>query len=301
MTAETAAMIMMSGTPDLEELDVTENGVYESVDHDGFSKVTVDVTPDLEDITVTENGEYQSEDHDGFGVVTVDVTPDLEDITITVNGTYRSTQHDGYGTVTVNVPDINSKRWLEYFRQCTTIAEVQVTDYIRAVFKWADGQGSPFDMPEYISDDLEHRPKLLSPVSTGQTKAEPLFTPQPTQSDPWVMNGQVRLNSNNIGSYDANLFYVIYVKATIDETLTDTDILGDRLLIVDEYEQPTVSLKHNTYGDSDTQNNCSLFGCPSSVETLGSPTSLTMTKTIMGSGANSYTHCRIDLRYKVTR
>lgn len=42
LKAETAAMIMMSGTPDLENITLTENGVYQSVDHDGFNIVTVD-------------------------------------------------------------------------------------------------------------------------------------------------------------------------------------------------------------------------------------------------------------------
>jgi len=42
LKAETAAMIMMSGTPDLENITLAENGVYQSVDHDGFNIVTVD-------------------------------------------------------------------------------------------------------------------------------------------------------------------------------------------------------------------------------------------------------------------
>lgn len=43
MRAETAAMIMMSGSADLEDITITENGEYESVDHDGFDVVTVEV------------------------------------------------------------------------------------------------------------------------------------------------------------------------------------------------------------------------------------------------------------------
>ena len=45
MKAETAAMIMMSGKgkPDLEDITITENDVYQSVDHDGFNIVTVEV------------------------------------------------------------------------------------------------------------------------------------------------------------------------------------------------------------------------------------------------------------------
>lgn len=48
MRAETAAMIMMSNSqPDLEDITIHENGVYESVDHDGFKTVTVDVAGGL--------------------------------------------------------------------------------------------------------------------------------------------------------------------------------------------------------------------------------------------------------------
>jgi hypothetical protein len=36
-------MIMMSGSADLEDITITENGEYESVDHDGFGVVTVEV------------------------------------------------------------------------------------------------------------------------------------------------------------------------------------------------------------------------------------------------------------------
>jgi hypothetical protein len=43
MRAETAAMIMMSGSADLEDITINENGEYESVDHDGFGVVTVEV------------------------------------------------------------------------------------------------------------------------------------------------------------------------------------------------------------------------------------------------------------------
>ena len=43
MTATQAAMIMMSGSADLEDITIAENGEYESVDHDGFGVVTVEV------------------------------------------------------------------------------------------------------------------------------------------------------------------------------------------------------------------------------------------------------------------
>jgi len=43
MTATQAAMIMMSGSADLEDITINENGEYKSVDHDGFKTVTVEV------------------------------------------------------------------------------------------------------------------------------------------------------------------------------------------------------------------------------------------------------------------
>lgn len=60
----------------LEELTVTENGVYlPSENYDGFSKVTVNTpTYQSEEITITENGVYlPSENYDGFSKVTTNV------------------------------------------------------------------------------------------------------------------------------------------------------------------------------------------------------------------------------------
>ena len=61
---------------ELEELTVTENGVYlPSENYDGFSKVTVNTpTYQSEEITITENGVYYpSENYDGFSKVTTNV------------------------------------------------------------------------------------------------------------------------------------------------------------------------------------------------------------------------------------
>lgn len=67
--------------PSLESKSVTytQNDTYNvapATGYDGLSgvEVTVNVAPDLEDITITENGVYTSTSHDGFGEVTVDVS-----------------------------------------------------------------------------------------------------------------------------------------------------------------------------------------------------------------------------------
>ena len=62
--------------PVLEELNVIQNGTYESESADGYSRVTVAVPekqPVLETLTVTENGTYTPVEADGFSEVTVAV------------------------------------------------------------------------------------------------------------------------------------------------------------------------------------------------------------------------------------
>jgi len=95
-----------------EELSVTENGTYvPSENADGFSKIDVDVNPELEDITITRNGVYESHQY-GYGRVEVDVEGgggDIETGTLTVNanGTYHASDDDldGYDEVIVDIDD----------------------------------------------------------------------------------------------------------------------------------------------------------------------------------------------------
>ena len=89
------------GLPELEELNVTENGEYTS-DAYGYSKVTVDVQPEQEELVITENGEYTPSTY-GFNKVTADVQPELEELTVLANGVYTPTV-DGYSKVTVECP-----------------------------------------------------------------------------------------------------------------------------------------------------------------------------------------------------
>ena len=95
----------------LEELEVTENGVYTPDQGvDGFSKVTVDVPdPVIQSKSITENGTYVApEGVDGYSPITVNVpayVPVIESKSITENGTYTAPSGvDGYSPITVNVP-----------------------------------------------------------------------------------------------------------------------------------------------------------------------------------------------------
>ena len=89
--------------PNIEMLEVTENGVYEvPLGVHGYSPIIVDVQPELEELTATENGEYNPTTY-GFSKVTIDVQPELENITITDNGEYKSDKY-GFDTVIVNCP-----------------------------------------------------------------------------------------------------------------------------------------------------------------------------------------------------
>lgn len=96
-----SAAISTLGMPELEELNVTENGEYTPTKY-GFSRVTVDVQPPREEINITENGEYTPTSY-GYSRVTVDVQPTLEELTVTKNGIYTPTEY-GYSRVTVNCP-----------------------------------------------------------------------------------------------------------------------------------------------------------------------------------------------------
>lgn len=96
-----SAAISTLGMPELEELNVTENGEYTPTKY-GYSRVTVDVQPPREEINITENGEYTPTSY-GYSKVTVDVQPTLEELTVTENGIYTPTEY-GYSRVTVNCP-----------------------------------------------------------------------------------------------------------------------------------------------------------------------------------------------------
>ncbi len=64
-----------SRAPVLETLNATENATYTpGTGVDGYDEVNVNVEADLEDATFTENGTYESQDHDGFRSVEVNVS-----------------------------------------------------------------------------------------------------------------------------------------------------------------------------------------------------------------------------------
>lgn len=66
-----SAVISTLGMPELEELNVTENGEFVSTKY-GYSKVTVDVQPPREEITITKAGTYIPTTY-GFSKVVADV------------------------------------------------------------------------------------------------------------------------------------------------------------------------------------------------------------------------------------
>lgn len=137
MKAETAAMIMMSGSADLEDITITKNGEYESVDHDGFDVVTVEVETywdeyqqALQQISDLEDALEDCHDcrdavvaaiqvydptydpaptdcpADEIPALVQAVQPTLGAKFITANGTYlpASDNLDGYNQVVVDVP-----------------------------------------------------------------------------------------------------------------------------------------------------------------------------------------------------
>ena len=105
--------------PQLENINITENGTYKSTDYYGYDEVNVNVKSNLTNINITENGEYLPEGgYDGFNKVNVNIPkPQLENINITKNGTYKSTDYYGYDEVNVNIPskgldiDLSSIGW----------------------------------------------------------------------------------------------------------------------------------------------------------------------------------------------
>ena len=93
------------GLPELEELNVTENGEYTPTKY-GYNRVTVNVQPPREELNVTENGEYTPTSY-GYSKVTVNIPdPPLEELTITKGGVYTPTKY-GFSKVTANVPTRN--------------------------------------------------------------------------------------------------------------------------------------------------------------------------------------------------
>ena len=111
-----SAAISTLGMPELEELNVTENGEYTPTTY-GYSRVTVDVQPPREEINITENGEYTPTSY-GYSKVTVDVQPTLEELTVTENGIYTPTEY-GYSKVTVNCPPGPPESALKITGNCT--------------------------------------------------------------------------------------------------------------------------------------------------------------------------------------
>lgn len=81
-------------------------GTSELYDIDEIVEVTKTLgTPELEELNATENGEYKPKTY-GFSKVTVDVQPPREEITITKAGTYIPTTY-GFSKVIADIPSRN--------------------------------------------------------------------------------------------------------------------------------------------------------------------------------------------------
>lgn len=101
--------------PELETLNVTDNGTYEGA----FNVVNVDVNthPNLMDLTINENGIYNPNSYgvDGFGNIDVNVTGEVKlgSFEISENGTYKPTlpisvfnSDDLYNFTTINTEGV---------------------------------------------------------------------------------------------------------------------------------------------------------------------------------------------------
>lgn len=101
--------------PELETLNVTDNGTYEGA----FNVVNVDVNthPNLMDLTINENGIYNPNSYgvDGFGNIDVNVTGEVKlgSFEVSENGTYKPTlpisvfnSDDLYNFTTINTEGV---------------------------------------------------------------------------------------------------------------------------------------------------------------------------------------------------
>ena len=138
MTAEEAAMIMMSGGEKvIQRLEVTNNGLYEVPEGvDGFNPVNVLVhkSPVNWSLSVTENGTYTPPSGvDGYSPVIVNVDDrydegyadgessakaNIQSKSITANGIYHASDDglDGFDPINVSVPDRYDEGYRDGYR-----------------------------------------------------------------------------------------------------------------------------------------------------------------------------------------
>lgn len=103
--------------PELEDLNATENGTYQSSTKYGYDEVTVNVQPNLTTLNATNNDTYTpTAPVQGYSEVVVNVQPNLTTLNATTNDTYTPTSpYVGYSSVTVNVSNVPTYLTATYF------------------------------------------------------------------------------------------------------------------------------------------------------------------------------------------
>lgn len=135
----------IEGNYELENLNATANGTYQSSTKYGYDEVTVNVQPNLTTLNATSNDTYTpTSPVQGYSSVTVNVpAPQLTTLNTTINGTFTpSSPYVGYSSVTVNVSTPVEPFYVEDITGLSNTLTITRTDNSAPaieVFKSTDG------------------------------------------------------------------------------------------------------------------------------------------------------------------